>query len=170
MKITGQDGAPARKAVGERIRELLKGAFNGRVALGAMLKATKAHVSAEYPGSKHWDPAKIVPGKYSQTAAEAEVNIPGAGRAYHDVTIVPRTRKYLKIPLGGKARDDRDMFVLTAKSGRKFLASRDGNGVTLAYLLADKAFQPRKPGLMPSDEAFAKSVFAAVAEALESER
>ena len=54
------------------------------------------------------------------------IDVPGVTRAYHDITIVPRIRKALTIPMhkaayGKAAGSFNDLFVLTKKDGKAFL-------------------------------------------------
>ena len=65
------------------------------------------HFKTIYPGSKHWSPDNVVDGEASASSsyvtASANVEVAGAGRAYHNVTIVPRFRKWLTLPMHAKA-------------------------------------------------------------------
>ena len=54
------------------------------------------------------------------------IDVPGVTRAYHDITIVPRIRRALTIPMhkaayGKAAGSFNDLFVLTKKDGKAFL-------------------------------------------------
>lgn len=84
----------------------------------SLLRLFRDHVSSRYPGSTFWDPAKITlrsaskSGTTSQT--QLDIDIPGAGRAYHDVDIYPVNGQWLTIPLvpqaKGKLARDFDLF------------------------------------------------------------
>lgn len=116
---------------------------------GVLESETRSHLSHRFPGSRHYDPKKVnaQPGEKLADGAvgKADVEIPGAGRAYHDVLIRPVNRKFLTIPLhqaayGKKPADFSGLFVLTSKAGKKFLAKQSGSSVALIWLLAKKAF------------------------------
>ena len=103
----------------------------GKTIRAALRTTTQNHFRAIYPGSRHYSPDKVTDGAAAATARSAigsvAVNVPGVTRAYHDLTIVPRFRKYLTIPIhrsayGKKAGDFRDLFVVTKKNGNKLLA------------------------------------------------
>ena len=86
-------------------------------------------------------------GSTSSAGAEgqADVNVAGASRAYHDITITPTSRQALTIPMhqsayGKSPREVPGLFVLKAKSGSAFLAKHEGKQLVLMWLLAKKAF------------------------------
>ena len=54
-----------------------------RIASNAMQRAIREHIEEKYPGSKHWDPSKVT----SNGDGTVDVDIPGAGRAYHDIQL-----------------------------------------------------------------------------------
>lgn len=87
------------------------------------------------------------PGSRAEGRAEgsAEVAIPGASRAYHDVTIKPVNRQAITIPLhqaafGKKPSDVSGLFVVKSKNGHAFLAKNEGKELQLMWLLAKRAF------------------------------
>lgn len=94
-----------------------------------MLKITRQWFSGRWPGSKHFDPNKVTEGDSSSgeiTSGSIKIDVPGVGRAYHDVTILPRIRKSLTIPMnkeayGRRATEFNDLFV-AKKNGKAFLA------------------------------------------------
>ena len=103
-------------------------------------------MQAKYPGSKHWDPQKI-------TAADSgigvKIDIPGAGRAWHDVTIKPVNGNWLAIPLLALARntsprDQVGLFRPWRKGGGEkmnVLAKQTAGGaLVFMYALAKQAF------------------------------
>lgn len=145
---------------------------------GALEAATRDHFTSRFPGSSHYSPKKVnaQPGEKLADGAigKADVDVPGASRAYHDITIRPVNRKFITIPLhqaayGKKASDISGMFVLTSKAGKKFLAKKQGSAITLLWLLAKQAFQPQDSTIMPSDESLASSLLAKVAAEVKSE-
>ena len=65
------------------------------------------HFKTIYPGSKHWSPDKVVDGEASAgssyASASVNVEVAGASRAYHSITVVPKFRKWLTLPMHAKA-------------------------------------------------------------------
>lgn len=129
-----------------------------------MTSTVKEHISKRYPGSKHWDPNKVRNGDSSKRNGETIVNIPGAGRAYHDVTIKPIRAKCLTIPIhqsayGKKAADFNDLFKVKDKN----ILARIENGSLIAmFALAKSAFQKQDKTLMPSDDTLSDNIFKAL--------
>ena len=71
--------------------------------------------------------------------------MPGASRAYHDVTIRPVNRKAIPIPVhqaayGKKPADVYGLFVYKSKNGSAFLAKSEGKELQLLWLLSKRAF------------------------------
>lgn len=121
-------------------------------------------MSSRYPTSQHWDTKKIVEGSSRSSTVTSEgsidVNIPGASRAWHDVTIRPVFAKHLAIPMhsaayGKKPRDFNDLFKV---KGKNALFQRHGSGIVALFALADEAHQKKDETLMPSDETFADNI------------
>lgn len=137
---------------------------SGKVASQTMTKSVKNWVQQRYPGSKHWDPNKVQQGDSLGVIGTVNVNIPGAGRAYHDVTIRPVRARALTIPIhqsayGKKASDFPDLF----KPKGKNILARNVNGELVAmFALAQSAFQKKDSSLMPPDEHLAGGVFRAL--------
>lgn len=71
----------------------------GKTISTALTETTRRHVETIYPGSSHWNPDKITPGNSTSTTGETNIDIPGASRAYHDIDIFPKYRKFLTIPI-----------------------------------------------------------------------
>ena len=73
-------------------------------------------------------------------SGEAVVKIPGASRAFHDVTIRPRFRRALAIPFpiarGKKPSDYQDAFQVKTRDGRGFLAQKQGSQLVFLFTLA----------------------------------
>lgn len=131
----------------------------------SMTSTVKDHISKRYPGSKHWDPNKVHNGDSSKRNGETIVNIPGAGRAYHDVTIRPVRARALTIPIhqsayGKKAADFDDLFKPKDKN---ILARMQGNTLVAMFALAKSAFQKQDKSLMPSDDVLSDNIFTALA-------
>lgn len=129
-----------------------------------MTKSVKNWVQQRYPDSKHWDPNKVTQGDSLGVIGTTNVNIPGAGRAYHDVVIKPVHARVLTIPIhqsafGKKASDFPDLF----KPKGKNILARNVNGELVAmFALAKSAFQKKDSSLMPPDEHLAGGIFRAL--------
>lgn len=79
-------------------------------------------------------------GPASGTTGEVVVDVPGVTRAYHDLTIKPKTAQKLKIPLHREAyglSDDNLKYIKT-ESGTEFLARVEADGaLAFMYVLKD---------------------------------
>ena len=96
------------------------------------------------------------------------VNIPGAGRAYHDVTIRPVRARHLTIPIhqsayGKKVSDFNDLFK---PKGKNILARNDNGQLVAMFALAKSAFQKKDSSLMPTDDNLASGIFRALCQKL----
>ena len=137
---------------------------SGKIASESMTKSVKNWVQQRYPGSKHWDPNKVTQGDSLGVIGTTNVDIPGAGRAYHDVVIKPVHARMLTIPLhqsafGKKASDFPDLF----KPKGKNILARNVNGELVAmFALSRSAFQKKDSSLMPPDEHLAGGIFRAI--------
>ena len=93
-----------------------------------------------------------------------DIDIPGVRRAYEDITIRPRFRKALAIPMrreafGRKPADFPDAFLAKNKrTGKEFIAQKQGGHLVYLFVLVKQAFQRRDSGIMPSDKTFAKNI------------
>lgn len=84
------------------------------------------------------------------------INVPGVTRAYHDMHISPVKRNHLTIPMhssayGKKATEFNDMFPITKKNGKKFLARESSGSLTFMYFLAENVHQSQDNRIMPAD-------------------
>lgn len=137
---------------------------SGKIAAQTMTKSVKNWVQQRYPNSQHWDPNKVTQGDSLGVIGTTNVNIPGASRAYHDITIRPVHARVLTIPIhqiafGKKASDFPDLF----KPKGKNILARNVNGELVAmFALAQSAFQKKDPSLMPPDEHLAGGIFRAL--------
>lgn len=89
------------------------------------------------------------------------MDVPGAGRAYHDVTILPRKAKALAIPIHPAAfgKSPKDFSSLFIPKDKAILAMSAGKGRLIPmFALARRAFQRQDPSLMPSDGLLAFNV------------
>lgn len=111
-----------------------------------MQDETRQHISERYPGSKHWDPSKVNAASSESTSQKSqgsiEVDIPGAGRAWHDVTIRPKNAEHLAIPIHSSARgkSPRDFTGLFKPKGKNVLMQKQDTGVVAMFALAEQAF------------------------------
>lgn len=184
IKIVSQNGAPVDVAIKQVLEKNLAGPLHsiqaGRSIRESLKNTTRNHFKALYPGSKHYSPDKVTDGVASATTSyvtgSVDIDVPGVTRAYHDLTIVPRFRKYLTIPIhksayGKKVEDFGDTFVVkTKKSGNKFIAKKEAYGLTFLYVLKDRVFQKKDSKLMPSDNTFANNIFARLTRILKQAR
>ena len=133
-----------------------------------MTNSVKSWVQKRYPNSKHWDPNKVKNGSSSKLNGETIVDIESAGKAYHDVNILPVRAKMLTIPMHSdafhhSARDFNDLF----KPKGKNILARNVNGQLVAmFALAKSAFQKQDSSLMPTDDNLASGIFRALCQKL----
>ena len=115
----------------------------------------------QFPGSKHYDPSKVSPSNDSKlNEGVADVDVPGASRAYHDIEIRPKVRQALTIPMhreafGRSAADFNDLFVVKKKDGKAFLAKNDGGNLSMMFFLAKHVHQRMDTRIMPTDNELA---------------
>ena len=136
---------------------------SGKIASESMTKAVKNWVQQRYPNSQHWDPNKVTQGDSFGVIGTTNVDIPGAGRAYHDVVIKPVHARMLTIPLhqsafGKKASDFPDLFK---PKGKNILARNVNGNLVAMFALAKSAFQKKDSSLMPPDEHLSGGIFRA---------
>ena len=170
IRITDGDGREPAEAARRRLSEILGRLGRcGKPIRDGLLWSVRNHFKSVYPGSRHYDPDKVQPlGARDGSVPEGSVDIdvPGVTRAYRDLTIRPRLRRALTIPVhrdayGKKASDFNDLFPVRNKaSGKSYLARPvPGGGLAFMFALVDKVFQRRDSRLMPTDEALADNVF-----------
>ena len=141
---------------------------SGKLIQTSLVQQTRRHVQTIYPGSKHYDPAKVQPGQASNGSAsegEAQIDIPGITRAYHDLDIRPKFRQSLTIPMhsaayGKKASEIDGLFAVKKKDGNAFLAKNIGGSLAFMYFLAKHVHQSKDSRLLPSDSSYADNIFA----------
>ncbi len=140
---------------------------------------TRDHFRERFPGSSHYDPSKVNARQGKSTSAgpegAADIDVPGAGRAYHDVTIRPVKRKAITIPVhqaayGKKPADVPGLFVYRSKNGSAFLAKSEGKELQLLWLLAKRAFQRQDSTIMPEDGSLAASIFSRISKSISEAR
>ena len=133
-----------------------------------MTSSVKSWVQKRYPNSKHWDPNKVTNGKSIGLEGTTNVDIEGAGRAYHDVIIRPVRAKMLTIPMHPdavhhSARDFNDLFK---PKGKNILARNVNGNLVAMFALAKSAFQKQDSSLMPTDDNLASGIFKALCQKL----
>lgn len=123
----------------EKVVAKLKSESGKQIQLG-IAAVIRRHFSSKYPGSTHYAPKNVKLGQASGATGEVVVDVPGVTRAYHDLTIKPKTAKKLKIPLHRQAygmADDNLKYIKT-KSGTEFLARVEADGaLAFMYVLKD---------------------------------
>ena len=125
---------------------------------------TRQHVSERYPGSKHWDPSKVNASASESTGQKSqgsiEIGIPGASRAYHDVTIMPKNAKHLAIPIHSstKGKSPRDFTDLFKPKDKNVLMQKQDTGIVAMFALAEQAFQKRDSTLLPTDAKYTEAI------------
>lgn len=165
MTFTLANGRPLLAGLADILGKSFK--FGVRMARPSWVvqNLVRDHAKAKYPGSRHWDPSRIneVRSRPAGWTNEGEVlvEVPGAGRAYHDVDIAPVNGQWLTIPLlpEARSRSARNFRGLFRPRGTNVLA-RKGPGGTLACLfaLARRVHQAMDPALMPSDRQMASAI------------
>lgn len=174
VTIVSSDGLPAAEAARKLLAEklaALRSPGAGRAIRDALRTSVRRHFQARFPGSRHWSPDKVVDGTVQSgilTSGAVNVEVPGASRAYHGVTIRPKFRKHLSIPIASRALGKRpadfpDLFMVEKKDGTKLLAQGGLGGLAFLYVLKDKVFQRQDKTLMPSDETLADGAFSRLA-------
>jgi hypothetical protein len=106
--------------------------------------------------------AESVTSRGTQDAAIVTVVSPGISRAFGDLTITPKSGKFLTIPAtaesyGRRARTFGDLRVAFFGRGRMALVRPDANGGRdeVLYWLKKKVIQRQDRSLLPSDQDFA---------------
>ena len=171
IRIVDRNNLPIDQAIGSLLGKVLnKIQQSGKVISDALKFTTQRHFQKIYPNSNHYNPKKVINGNTNngqKVSGEIVIDVPGITRAYRDLHISPKNSKHLTIPLhrsayGKRATEFSDLFVVTKKNGKKFLAQKNGNGITFMYFLANSVHQKRDKRLMPSDETFANNIFSRI--------
>ena len=170
IRIQTQSGQPIEyglKSIFTRILDNISRDFSG-IASNTMTSSVKSWVQKRYPNSKHWDANKVTNGKSIGLEGTTNVDIEGAGRAYHDVIIRPVRAKMLTIPMHSdafhhSARDFNDLFK---PKGKNILARNVNGNLVAMFALAKSAFQKQDSSLMPTDDTLAGGIFRALCQKL----
>lgn len=171
IKIIDRNNLPIEQAIQSLLSKVLnKIQQSGKLISDALKFTTQRHFQKIYPSSNHYNPKKVTNGSTSngqKVSGEIVIDVPGITRAYKDLHISPKNSKHLTIPLhrsayGKRATEFSDLFVVNKKNGKKFLAQKNGNGITFMYFLANSVYQKQDKRLMPSDETFANNIFSRI--------
>ena len=166
--IEDQAGNKLETAVAKRLHGILSRLERSSKPMqNAMLWSVKNHFQSIYPGSSHYNPDKVTPKDNTDgknPSASVSIDVPGVTRAYHDITIVPRTRRALTIPLhrssyGKSSKEFDNLIFIQKKDGKAFLVQNKNGSLVFMYYLAKRAFQRRDPRLMPSDQTLKDNIF-----------
>ena len=172
IRLTDINGLPMDQALSKMLGSVYQRLQNvGKTISTALTETTRRHVETIYPGSSHWNPNKITPGNSTSNTGETNIDIPGASRAYHDIDIVPKYRKFLTIPIsslsyGKKANSFQDTFVTFKKNGVGLIGQNNGGTVTWLYRLVKKVHQPQDQRLLPRDDTYATNIFGRISASL----
>ena len=170
IRIQTQSGQPIEyglKSIFNRIVDSISRDFSG-IASNTMTSSVKSWVQKRYPNSKHWAPNKVTSDKGVGLTGITNIDIEGAGRAYHDVIIRPVRAKMLTIPMhqsayGKKVSDFNDLFK---PKGKNILARNVNGNLVAMFALAKSAFQKQDSSLMPTDDNLAGGIFRALCQKL----
>lgn len=161
--LVTRDGKPLEEGLSIMFKRIVDqlNSKSGDIASDVMTNSVKNWVTQRYPGSKHWDPNKVTKGDSLGTLGTTNIDIPGAARAYTDITIKPVSAKYLTIPIhssayGKKVTDFNDLFK---PKGKNILAKNEGGQLVAMFALAKSAFQKKDSSLLPPDEHLANGIF-----------
>ena len=167
LSITDRFGVPIDYAISKMLSQVnSKLKSSGSTISNALTQTTRRHFETIYPGSKHYSPDKVNPGSSSSRTGETVIDVPGVTRAYHDIDIVPRFRKYLTIPIstqsyGRKSSEFSNTFVAFKKDGRSgLIGQKTGEGsVVWLYRLVKHVHQNQDSRILPSDDTYATDIF-----------
>lgn len=149
VKIVDSAGRDLHEAASSRLHEILSRLNNsGKAISDGLLWTVRHHFKTIYPGSQHYNPDKVQPNETSNgenPSASVTVDVPGVTRAYHDMHIRPKFRKYLSIPIhrssyGKSPRQFNDLVFIQKKNGNKLLAQNLGTGLVFLFALKSYVF------------------------------
>lgn len=166
LTITDRFGQPIDYAILKMLSLINSKLKNsGSTISNTLTQTTRRHFETIYPGSKHYSPDKVNPGNSISTSGETLVDVPGVSRAYHDIDIVPKFRKYLTIPIstqsyGKKSSEFSNTFINFKKDGRTGLIGQksDAGSVVWLYRLVKHVHQNQNSNILPSDETYATNI------------
>ena len=173
IRLTDINGLPIDQALSKMLGSVYQRLQNvGKTISTALTETTRRHVETIYPGSWGGGADKITPGNSTNNTGETNIDIPGASRAYHDIDIFPKYRKFLTIPIsslsyGKKANSFQDTFVtFNKKNGVGLIGQNNGGTVTWLYRLVKKVHQPQDQRLLPSDDTYATNILGRISASL----
>lgn len=125
----------------------------GQVAAEAICKKIQDHISQRYPSSSHWDPSKVTCSG-NGTKGEVNIDIPGAGRAYHDIDIYPVNAEWLTIPVhpDAKGKSAREFSNLFKPKDHNILAANENGSLVVYYALSKHVHQSQDRSLLPTEK------------------
>lgn len=121
---------------------------SGKLVQDGLLWTVKEHFVTIYPGSSHYSPDKVTRKTVTNGKAPAgsiDIDVPGITRAYRSLTIRPRFKKALTIPMhreayGRKPADFTEAFVVKTKNDNLAIAKSTVNGLAFLFSLVKKVF------------------------------
>ena len=171
IKIVDRNNLPIDQAIRSLLGKLLNKIQQSSKVISDSLKfTTQRHFQKIYPNSNHYNPKKVTNGSNNngqKVSGEIVIDVPGITRAYRDLHISPKNSKHLTIPLhrlayGKRATEFSDLFVVTKKNGKKFLAQKNAGSLVFMYYLANAVHQKRDKRLLPNDETYANNIFSRI--------
>ena len=169
VEIVTQSGSNINVGIANLFRRLQShlNQKSGKLIAQGMSDAIKAHFRFQFPGSSHYDPNKVNPSNESKlNEGVVDVDVPGVSRAYHDIDIVPKFRKYLTIPIstqsyGRKSSEFNNTFITFKKDGKTGLIGQksDAGSVVWLYRLVKHVHQNQDSNLLPSDDTYTTNIF-----------
>jgi len=176
--VAAMSGAGRQNAMGNVAKEM---GMITRLHLGAIAArrhATATRLNATPSGHlKQGESASVVKDAATEDAATVEISIPGIRRAFRPLTIRPRDKQFLTIPLNAIAYnrsvgDLRREGVPIFRLGKtKILATKGPDNKPLPlYALATQAMVPQDRELLPSDEEYAETASGAFVAAINTMR
>lgn len=125
----------------------------------ALVDTIRKHISARYPGSRHWSPSKV----NADGNGAVDVDIPGVSRAYHDIDIYPVSAPMLVFPTQegkefGLEKTTDSPVPLFRPEGHDVLMGLMGGSLVSLFVLAEHVSQRQDRTLMPSDETLVEAL------------
>lgn len=167
MTLTLVNGQPLLKGLADMLGKSFQFGVRQARPSWVVRNLVRDHVQAKYPGSRHWDPSKVNEVKSSpegwKNEGEVLVEVPGAGRAYHDVDIYPVKGQWLAIPLlpelkGRSPREFDNIFRPRRRDGSLANVLVEKGSLQALFALCRHVHQDMDPSLMPTDGRMAKAV------------
>lgn len=154
--VKSRSGLSIPAAVQEAVKKTVRKVRQKSRTIGQILKRVVTdHFRQRFPGSKHYSPRKILAEEKGIT-----IDIPGISRAFRSLTIYPRIRKALSIPIhksayGKKPGDFKNIFRLP---GTETLFMKKGRGLIAMYTLKARVFQKQDRTILPPDDVMQNAI------------